>query len=206
MTSARSPTRSSRSAPSALVAHPFTAGDRRARGIPATRRSRRSTATRSAAGSSSRSPATCASRRDGIKLGDAARRSSASSTRTPGCAASSTRSARARTRELFLLGRDIDAAHRARLGARQPRRASRASSAGVALELAARARGQRAALPARQQARDRARCSRAERELAPDVEQELIELRRASLLLARTCARGCAPSPRSAAHRAGSGR
>ena len=84
-------------------------------------------------------------------------RSSGSSTRTPACGASSTRSARARTRELFLLGRHIDAATAARWGlvnwvveAETLERGARAR---------ARARRQRAAVAARQQARHARRSS-----------------------------------------------
>ena len=98
-----------------LVAHPFDAAIEALEAFPFPPWPR-STATRSAAGSSWRSPATCGSPPPAPS--SACRRpSSASSTRTPGCASSSTRSAPPRTRELFLTGRNVDAATRAARGA-----------------------------------------------------------------------------------------
>ncbi len=105
--------------------------------------------------------------------------SSAWSTRTRACVASSTRSASPRTRELFLLGSYIDAEIGTRLGARQPRRRQPTSSSRVALsvasELAANA-------PLSQVGNKRviAALLHSEGTLPEDVESELIELRRAS--------------------------
>ena len=108
----------------ALVAHPFTEAIDALEAFPYPTLAVIPGHT-SAAGSSSRWPATCASRQDGIKLG-MPRRSSGSSTRTPACAASSTRSA-PRARASCSYSAAHDARDRLRLGsstASRPRTSS----------------------------------------------------------------------------------
>ncbi len=117
------------------------------------RRSPRSTVTAWAAGWSWRSPATCASAPRG-RSWECRRPSSASSTATPGCASSSTRSALARTKELFLTGRNVGGG--ARRADRPGARGGRRRGAGAGRGRAGRGgRRQRAALDEGQQARDR---------------------------------------------------
>ena len=132
---------------------PFTSGDRGARGLPVPDASPRCRATRSAAGSSSRCPATCASPRDGILLG------------MPPAKLGLVYS---HTGLRQLPRRDRRAAHPRAVPARPQRRrrdgaatggwstasSARTSSQAAALELAAELAGQRAAVDQRQQARD----------------------------------------------------
>ncbi len=98
----------------------------------------------------------------------------------------------ARTRELFLLGRYIDTATALSWGL--------VNRVAPAAELARSRSNWRASWPAtprsRRPARKRATAALLDRdgELAEEVEEELIELRRRSPR--RTCARGCARSPR----------
>ena len=161
---------------------------------PTCRRSPRCPATRSAAGSSWRWPATCAS--PPTASGSGCRRpSSGSSTRTPACGASSTRSARRARASCSCSGATIDA--RTALGwglvneVALPADLDEAAL-GMAEELAANA-----PLSVRGNKRVLRELLRAGGALDPDVERELIELR-APASPPRTCARACAPSARSA--------
>ena len=95
-----------------------------------------------------------------------------------------------RTRELFLLGRNIDARDRAAPGAWSTSVvAGRRTSRSAALELAAELAANAPLSHARQQARDRARCCAAEGELDPDVEERADRAARGVLRL-RGHARG----------------
>ena len=85
----------------------------------------------------------------------------------------------ARTRELFLLGSYIDAATARAVGPRHTRRRGRGASKPTTLELAAELAGN-APLSQTGNKRVIAALLAAESELPADVEQELIELRRAS--------------------------
>ena len=128
------------------------------------------------------------------------RRSSAWSTPTPGCAASSTRSASPRTRELFLLGALHRRADARSSGGSSTASAPRRGARGPGARAGRRARRQRAAVPARQQARDR----RAAARRGPARPGGRRGADRAAPRVVRLAghARGrCARSPRSAAPR-----
>ena len=120
---------------------PVHRSDRRAGGVPASRRSPSCRATRSAAASSWRWPATCVSPREDISLGMPPARLGLVYSHT-GLRRFIDAIGAPRTRELFLLGRHIDAPTALGLGARQPRRpprASRESASELAGELAGNA-------------------------------------------------------------------
>ena len=85
----------------------------------------------------------------------------------------------ARTRELFLLGSYIDADTALRGGSSTGSPPAQELE-GATLDAGGRAGRQRAALADREQARDRARCSRPRASCPRTSKQELIELRRAS--------------------------